>query len=234
MAYEFQQALLPKAAPARWFVSAAAEMAPCQAIGGDFYDYLDFGETAVGFTIGDVAGKGVAAGLLGARVQEIFAACASPGIDPATTLAAINRVLVRRGLEARFVTLFFGVLRDDGRLAYCNAGHNPPLVIGRHGVRRLDRGGMILGLFQDATYECGDTVLEPGEALVAFSDGICEACNPEGEPFGDQRILDCITVHGHREEPRMLLEQLFAAVRHFSAGASPGDDMTGLIIRYCR
>ena len=95
-AYQFQQGLLPKAPPLHDYFSAAAEMVPCLSIGGDFYDYVDLDGT-FGFVLGDVAGKGAAAGLLGARVQEIFAFRA-PGTDPATTIATINATMVKKGL----------------------------------------------------------------------------------------------------------------------------------------
>ena len=130
-AYEFQQGLLPTAPPSHNYFSAAAEMVPCLSIGGDFYDYLDL-DSSFGFVLGDVAGKGTAAGLLGARVQEIFAFRA-PGADPATTIATINGTMVKKGLGARFVTLFYGILSPGGDLTYCNAGHNPPLLIGKNG-----------------------------------------------------------------------------------------------------
>ena len=149
-AYEFQQALLPTAPPERDYFSAAAEMVPCLSIGGDFFDYLDLEDGSFGFVLGDVAGKGASAGLLGARVQEIFAYRA-PGADPATTVAAINTAMVKKGLNDRFVTLFYGILSPAGELTYCNAGHNPPLLVGTNGVRRLKTGGLIVGLFDEAT-----------------------------------------------------------------------------------
>ncbi len=231
-AREFQQGLLPQAPPARSFFAAAATMLPCRAIGGDFFDYLDFGDHALGFTVGDVAGKGIPAGLLAARVQEIFTTRGVAGESPSATLLSVNKALVRRGLEARFVTLFFGILTHDGRLAYCNAGHNPPLLIGQDGVRRLDCGGLILGLFEDAEYEADEVQLQAGDLLVAFSDGISEASDSAGHEFGDARILQCVKHHGNEPEPRRIVERLFESVRAFTAGEPQGDDMTVLALRY--
>ena len=141
-AHEFQQELLPRAAPKHDYFSVAAEMVPCRAIGGDFFDYLDLAGR-FGFAVADVAGKGAAAALLGARVQEIFSCLA--GAVPAVTIAAINASMVKKALEGKFVAVFYGVLSPGGELTYCNAGHNPPLLIGKDGVRRLTTGGLIVG-----------------------------------------------------------------------------------------
>ena len=229
-AYEFQQALLPKAAPVKSYFEAAAAMVPCRSIGGHFYEYLELQDGAFGFTLGDVAGKGTPAGLLGARVQEIFAAHAAP--HPSITVTRINDVLMRRALEARFVTLLYGVLAPDGQLIYCNAGHNPPLLLGEDGVRRLDKGGMILGLFDDATFEEERVRLRPGDTLIVFSDGISEALNGAGEEFGDVRILDCVSAIPPGTDPRIVIDTLFTRVREFTVSEPQSDDMTTLVVRY--
>ena len=230
-AYEFQQGLLPTAPPTRDYFTAAAEMVPCLSIGGDFFDYLDLEDGSVGFVLGDVAGKGAAAGLLGARVQEIFA-YRVPGADPATTVAAINTAMVKKGLDDRFVTIFYGILSPDGELTYCNAGHNPPLLVGTNGVRKLKTGGLIVGLFGEATYEQEVVTLSPGDMLITFSDGVSEAANAEGSDFGDEGILECVRASRSGIEPRELVEQVMAAVREFTVGAPQSDDITLLVVRY--
>ena len=229
-AHEFQQGLLPTAPPIRDYFSAAAEMVPCLSIGGDFFDYLDL-EGSFGFVLGDVAGKGAAAGLLGARVQEIFAFRA-PGADPATTIATVNATMVKKGLEARFITLFYGILSPNGELTYCNAGHNPPLLVGKNGVRRLTTGGLIVGLFDEATYEQEVVTLSPGDTLITFSDGVSEALNVEGTEFGDERILECVQASPSGIEPSELVQEVLAGVRRFAVGEPQGDDITVLVVRY--
>jgi serine phosphatase RsbU (regulator of sigma subunit) len=229
-AYEFQQALLPTAPPTRDFFSAAAEMVPCLSIGGDFYDYLDL-DGSFGFVLGDVAGKGASAGLLGARVQEIFAHRA-PGSDPATTVATINGAMVKKGLEARFVTIFYGILSPNGQLTYCNAGHNPPLLVSKSGVKHLKTGGLIVGLFEEAVYEQEVVTLSPGDTLITFSDGVSEATNAVGTEFGDERILACLDAAPGEIEPRELVDQVMAGVREFTVGEPQSDDITVLVVRY--
>ena len=228
-AHEFQQGLLPKAAPTHDYFFAAAAMVPCRSIGGDFFDYLDLAGS-FGFAVGDVAGKGAAAALLGARVQEIFSCLA--GDDPAVTMAAINAAMVKKALKARFVAMFYGVLSPGGELTYCNAGHNPPLLISKNGVRRLTTGGLIVGPFDEATYEQEVVTLSPGDTVITFSDGVSEASNMQGTAFGIDRIVECVDAVPSDMEPRQLVQEVLAAVRKFTVGVPQNDDITVLIARY--
>ncbi len=229
-AHAFQQALLPTAAPDLGFFEAAASMAPCRMIGGDFYEYVSLPDGALGFTLGDVAGKGAPAGLLGARIQEIFFAQAQTLIEPAATIAAINATLIRRSLEARFVTMVYGILEPNGRLRYCNAGHNHPVLVTANGIRRLDTGGLIVGLFPEGEYEEEIVQLAPGDLLVVFSDGISEATNDEGQEFGDNGIIEAVS--GVKRDPVAVLHRLFSRLRGFTGDEPPIDDMTALVLRY--
>ena len=227
-AHEFQQALLPKAAPNLGFFETAASMVPCRMIGGDFFDYVPLEDG----TLGDVAGKGAPAGLLGARIQEIFSAHAPTVSAPATTIARINSTLLRRALESRFVTMFYGLLYPDGRLRYCNAGHNPPMLVTSSGVRRLETGGLIVGLFDDAVFEEETIQLTPGDLLVIFNDGISEATNHAGEEYGDDRIIRSVEASFGVREPEAVLHDLFEHLATFTVDELQGDDMTALILRY--
>jgi serine phosphatase RsbU (regulator of sigma subunit)/pSer/pThr/pTyr-binding forkhead associated (FHA) protein len=235
IAAEIQQALLPKAARAGSYFRAAAASLPCRSIGGDFYDYVDLSDGSLGFALGDVAGKGPPAALLSAMMQGIFAAQAATSDAPSKTITRVNLALYRRGIESRFVTLMYGVLDPDGRMVYCNAGHNPPLVIspsrGAAGVRRLECGGPIVGLFEAASYEEETVRLAPGDWLVVFSDGISEAMSAEGDEYGEARIIDCVQRNATLD-PSKLLEALFSDVREFARGAAQSDDITAMVLRY--
>ena len=231
IAAEIQQALLPKASRTGSYFRAAAASLPCRSIGGDFYDYVEMGNGALGFALGDVAGKGPPAALLSAMMQGIFAAQAATNDEPSQTITRVNLALCRRGIESRFVTLMYGVLDAEGQMVYCNAGHNPPLVISSTGVRRLERGGPIVGLFETATYEEERLRLSPGDWLIIFSDGISEAMSASGEEYGESRIIDCIQRNKTLDPPR-LLDALFADVREFAHGAPQSDDITGMVLRY--
>ena len=231
IAAEIQQALLPKPRASLGFVEAAAASIPCRSIGGDFFDYLDEPGNSFGFTLGDVAGKGPPAALMSALMQGMFAAQAYSPDGPSTAVTHINKALCRRGLESRFVTLLFGILTSDGELTYCNAGHNPPFVIGRNGVRRLEAGGPVVGLLEFAPFEQETVQLVAGDTIVVFSDGVSEALNSAGEEFGDSRLLAvCEPVIGAGSQP--LVERIVTAVRAFTTGAAQSDDITVMVIRY--
>ncbi len=235
IAAEIQQALLPKMVRAGSFFSAAAASIPCRSIGGDFYDYVDLPAGAMGFALGDVAGKGPPAALLSAMMQGIFAAQAASSDSPSQTITRVNLALYRRGIESRFVTLMYGALKPDGCLTYCNAGHNPPLIISpgdaNQKVRRLECGGPIVGLFDAATFDEETVMLNPGDWLIVFSDGVSEAMSASGDEYGENRIVTCVE-RNKLLEPRELLEALFADVREFTRGAAQSDDITAMVLRY--
>ena len=235
IAAEIQQALLPKMLRAGTFFSAAAASIPCRSIGGDFYDYVDLQNGAMGFALGDVAGKGPPAALLSAMMQGIFAAQAASSDSPSQTISRVNMALYRRGIESRFVTLMYGAMKPDGRLTYCNAGHNPPLIISpgdsAQKVRRLECGGPIVGLFDAATFDEETVTLQPGDWLIVFSDGVSEAMSASGDEYGENRIVTVVE-RNKALEPRQLLEALFADVREFTRGAAQSDDITAMVLRY--
>ncbi len=231
IAAEIQQALLPKPRASLGFVEAAAASIPCRSIGGDFFDYLDEPGRAFGFTLGDVAGKGPPAALMSALMQGMFASQALYADGPSAAVTQMNKALCRRGLESRFVTLMFGVVDADGSLTYCNAGHNPPLVVGTAGVRRLEEGGPVVGLLEFAPFNQGTVRLDVGDTIVIFSDGVSEALDANGEEFGDVRLQDVAVTAADRSAQGMV-DSVVAAVRAFTKGAPQSDDITVMVIRY--
>ena len=231
IAAEIQRALMPAAHHKGTGFEVAAASLPCRAIGGDFLDYFALPSSAFGFVLGDVSGKGPPAALLAAKLQGLLAAYSNSTLSPSQTLMRVNEELVRRIVESRFATVLCAVLTCDGRLTYCNAGHNPPMIVGRRGVRRLEQGGVIIGAFPDATFDEETVQLDPDDVVVVFSDGVTEAMNVDGAEFGEQRLLSSIT--DNREcPPTALLERILVAVHEFSAGAEQSDDVTALVLRY--
>jgi serine phosphatase RsbU (regulator of sigma subunit) len=232
VAAQIQQALLPTGSFETPFVDLAASSLPCRTVGGDFFDYLELGTRGFGFGLGDVAGKGAPAALLAAAVQSNFIAQAPVSADPADTLTRVNNALLRRAIEARFATMFHGVVDPDGHLSYSNGGQEPPLVLQANGgMSWLEAGGPVLGLLPGATYEFDSMLLKPGDLVVICSDGVTEARNAAGEEFGRERLIE--TMAGcHGGKPEAVLERLFEAVRVFSQGTPQGDDITGLVLRY--
>lgn len=231
IAADIQRALLPEANYNGPVCDVAAASVPCRTVGGDFFDYLPLREVDLGFALGDVAGKGPPAAILAAVVQSNFVAQAPVGADPARTMSRINTALLRRAIEARFATMCFGVLQPDGTLQSCNAGQEPPLVIGASGQRWLDVGGPVLGLLDGITYDFETVQLQPGDVVVVCSDGVTEARNAAGEEFGAQRLAELVAgCHGWKAEA--VLERVLSGVARFSVGAPQADDITVLALRY--
>jgi predicted ester cyclase len=230
-AAEIQRALLPESQHEGRDFQIAAVCDPCRAIGGDFFDYFPRPDGALAFVVGDVSGKGPAAALLAAEIQGVLATHSYSADAPTNAVARVNQVLTRRPIESRFATLAYGVLELGGRLTFCNAGHNPPVLLRGSTCRRLELGGRILGAFEHATFEEEVVQLDPGDVLVVFSDGVTEALNARDEEFGDERLLACVRAN-RGLTPSALLERLLEVLRDFTQGAAQNDDRTLLVMQY--
>jgi serine phosphatase RsbU (regulator of sigma subunit) len=231
VAAAIQQSLLPPAHRDGPFYATAAASVACRAVGGDFFDYVDLPSGQFGFIVGDVAGKGSPAALLAAAVLGMFSAEATYQPNAAPLITRLNHGLFRRSIEARFLTTFYGMLARDGALTYCNAGHNAPLLVGATGTRRLETGGVVLGLFEHAAFDEETVTMQKGDVLVAFSDGVTEALNPEGEEYMDDRLIACVTAH-REKAPEDIKEALLADLRAFTRDAMQNDDVTLVIVKY--
>ena len=231
VAAAIQQSLLPVANREGAFFTTAAASVACRAVGGDFFDYVDLPTGQFGFILGDVAGKGSPAALLAAAVLGMFSSEATYQTGAASLITRLNHGLFRRAIEARFLTTFYGMLSRDGKLTYCNAGHNAPLLVSDTSIRRLETGGVVLGLFENASFEEETVALKPGDLIVLFSDGVTEALNPEGEEFTDDRLLACAEAH-RGKSPQDVLDALLADVRAFCADEPQTDDVTVVMVRY--
>ncbi len=234
-ASRIQQALLPDARRTGPFFEAVGASIPSRAIGGDFFDYQARPHDRFGFGLGDVTGKGPPAALLTAMVQGALAAHAESDAAPHDLVALVNRVLLSRRIESRFVTLFLGMLSPDGRLSYCNAGQNPPVLLSSRGgalvVERLEVGGTLIGAFPGAAYDEAELQLSPGDTIVLFSDGVTDAQSADDDDFGDDRLIQVLTAAAG-SPPEEMLRVLFEAVQQFSRGAVQYDDITAVVLRY--
>ena len=231
VAAAIQQSLLPPAHREGAFYSTAAASVACRAVGGDFFDYVDLPSSQFGFIVGDVAGKGSPAALLAAAVLGMLSAEATYQPNAAPLIMRLNHGLFRRSIEARFLTTFYGMLAPDGSLTYCNAGHNAPLLVGASSIRRLETGGVVLGLFEHASFDEETVKLQKGDVIVAFSDGVTEALNPEGEEYMDDRLLACVSAH-RGKGPQEIMDALLADLRAFCRDATQNDDVTLVIVKY--
>jgi len=232
VAADIQKALLADPAYEGRFCDLIAVSVPCRTVGGDFFDYLELGDGKFAFALGDVAGKGAPAALQAAAVQTNFAALAAVGADPAQTMVRINAALLRRAVDARFATMFYGVLKPDGDLCYSNAGQEPPMLVRSTGeVVLLETGGPVIGLLSGVTYDSETVTMQPGDVVVVCSDGVTEARSVEGDEFGRDRSIDAVRF-GHGQKPEVVMDALMAAMREFVGVAPQADDITVLILRY--
>ena len=231
VAADIQRALLPAARVDGLFSTATGSSSPCLAVGGDFFDYVDLPSGQFGFIVGDVAGKGAPAALLAAAVLGMFSAESIYQGSPASVVSRLNRGLFRRAIENRFLTAFYGILGPDGAFTYTNAGHNAPVLASASGLRRLETGGLVLGLFEHATFDEETVLLSPGDFIVAFSDGVTEAFDIEGQEYTDERLLASIERH-RGKTPQALLDALLADVKTFTGEATQNDDLTLVMVQF--
>lgn len=232
IAREIQQAMLPRAAYQAPGVEAFGMTRPANTVGGDFYDILPLGDGRVLLALGDVAGKGSPASLLMALLLAMMRTLVDEGFEGAELVDKLNAQICKHAPRSRFVTIFLAALNPaTGELVYVNAGQNPPLLRRASGTyERLRAGGMALGMFENAAYTTGRTVLEMDDVVVMFSDGITEAESGTGEPFdevGVQTVVDARAWGSAKE----LGWQLFQSVEHYTEQRRLLDDLTVLVAR---
>lgn len=193
LAADVQRRMLPRVAPRCGRVQVAARAIPSFDLSGDFYDFIELGGH-LGLVVGDVAGKGVAAALLMSAVRAFLRAYAQDVYDLDEAIVRVNRALVRDTLDNEFATLFYGVINPDSlRLTYCNAGHEAPLLVrpaadGALAFTELCVGGMVVGVDAAQTYDRAILDLKPGDTLLAYTDGLSDSMNFDGEKFGKPRV----------------------------------------------
>jgi len=229
-ALEIQQGLLPKEIPQIAEFEITGTWEPAKVVGGDYYDVIRLSKNKLGICVADVAGKGISAALLMANVQAAVRAFASDLASPAQVCSSVNSVLCTNLASGKFVTLFYGVLDASRRtLEYTSAGHLRPILIDSNGsVDRLENGGALLGVFPDWKYEDSSVELKPGDLLLLFTDGITEAMAPDGEEFGEDRLIAAATV-SPGQTIRDLQSQLLEQVKSF-CNSQMNDDATLILI----
>lgn len=188
LAQGVQQRMLPRNSPTIQGIDIAATYVPSQGLGGDFYDFIAL-EGATGFAVGDAVGKGVAASLLMASVRSSLRAYAHDLYDLDVILSRVNRALDRDTLDNEFATLWYGTIdHKTKRLTYCNAGHEPALLLRNGEIIPLDVGGMVTGVLADAEYEKSVIDLKTGDLIVLYSDGVTDAMNEHNQRFGREKL----------------------------------------------
>jgi len=227
---EVQASLLPgEILPVRG-CEIAGEWRPAGVVGGDYYDVLPVAGGATALCVGDVSGKGMPAALLMSNVQASLRALISDGLTPARLLARLNSLVSSHLSGRRFITLFLGVLDPLGRrLAFCNAGHNPPILMRSDGSwRRLPTGGPVLGVLPAAAYTDDEVLLRPGDRLVLYTDGLTERTAVTSEEFGEARLVEVMSANRQRNasglRDAIMTSSATFGTRYFE------DDLTILVV----
>ncbi|HEX4810514.1 MAG TPA: SpoIIE family protein phosphatase [Bryobacteraceae bacterium] len=232
-ASEIQRSLLPTEIPACPGYELAGSNLPCRTVGGDYYDFLPYGDGRLGLVVGDVAGKGLPAALMMSSLQARVHMMVETSPEPASAVEALNRNMAPRCPLGKFITLFYGLLEPStGRMLYANAGHNYPLLVRADGsVEQLRGNGMVLGIQSTSQYQAYQVDLQPGDVLALFSDGVTEARDPAGaEEFGDERLAHFLRAHKDRPASDMI-DSLVARVREWSRQSAFADDFTVLLVK---
>lgn len=230
IAREVQLALLPRDSPQIPGWSAWCYSRPANDVGGDLVDYIELDGFRHGILLGDVAGKGLGAALLSAKLQATLRALVPDSASLDELAARVSSIFYRDGLENRFATLFYAeVEHNSGSLRYLNAGHNPAFLIRRTSVETLDASSVPLGMFPGAAYTEEGLSLAPGDLLLAYSDGLTEACNERGEEFGVERLRGLLTeLRGI--PPEDVGARILKEADRFLGDARPGDDLSLVVI----
>ncbi len=227
IAKQVQARLFPQTRPPMSTLAYAGACVQARQVGGDYFDFLRLGEDRLALIIGDIAGKGIAAALLMANLQAYLRSqCSGTMGDLPCMLRTINRLFFDNTPENAYATLFFAEYDDNSRrLRYANCGHLPGLLLRRDGaVEHLESTSTVLGLFGEWDCESGECRLEPGDALLMYTDGVTEAFNEAGEEFGDRRLVDALR-DGGGLCPEALVASIAEDVQRFSPGEQH-DDIT--------
>jgi sigma-B regulation protein RsbU (phosphoserine phosphatase) len=255
LAAEVQRRLLPTQPPECVSVELAGFCQPARGVGGDYYDFFKFDNQQLGIAIADVAGKGIAAALLMSTVQATLRSLsaessnhsARPNESLANMVATLNRLLVNSTGGANYVTFFYAQFdQRTQQLVYVNAGHNPPflfraneanenglqtvLATSVNGFKKLDAGGMFVGMFDHLSYDQEVVQMQPGDVLIAFTDGLSEAQSKDDEEFGEEQIQQVLaeTAHSSVNEIR---DEILRRVKIWCEGAPQHDDLTFIVLK---
>jgi sigma-B regulation protein RsbU (phosphoserine phosphatase) len=231
IARDMQNRIFPAERPRISGLDYYGDWRPARGLSGDYLDYFEMADGNLGLAIGDVAGKGLAAALLTSSLHSMARALRHAyGGSLADLVAAIDELFYEICPDNSYATLF--VARYDpsrGLLHYVNAGHEPPLLLRKTGAQFrtvvLESSGPVIGMLRKSSYRENVVSLGPGDLLVAYTDGLCEAANARGEEWGFRRLLDTIQACRH-QKARDIVDRVLESAEHFAAGCPQFDDMT--------
>lgn len=227
-----QMSLLPQSPPMIEGYDIAGRTITARLVGGDYFDFIPVDDQRTIICLGDVSGKGLPAALLMANLQAILRSELMLKTSPRRTMRRTNKLLCQSTASDKFVTLFYGLLDNlSHTFRYTNAGHEWPILL-RKGIEpaRLSKSGLVLGIQEETAYEENTVVLQLGDTLVIYSDGVNEAMNPNNEQFGQQKLESFLRSHTHLRAAEMI-DQLVAALKHHAGDAPQADDITVIVVK---
>ncbi|MBI3738730.1 MAG: serine/threonine-protein phosphatase, partial [Chloroflexi bacterium] len=232
LARQIQQTFIPENLPEHPEWELAARWKTARQVGGDFYDVIELPNRKLGLFIADVADKGMPAALFMALTRTLVRAAVIETPSPAEALRRVNDLLMPDTRQGMFVTAVYAVLdQETGEFTYANAGHNPPLWIRADGqLEKLTRTGVALGVVESGLMSQRTIRLATGESVFLYTDGLTEAFSPEGDLFGEDRLLEAIRSDGMSSADE-LLDKVEAKVNDFMGAQPPSDDLTMLVVR---
>jgi sigma-B regulation protein RsbU (phosphoserine phosphatase) len=232
IASEIQQAILPRIFPPfpenAQQLDIAASMHAAKDVGGDFYDFFRIDDDHIGFSIADVSGKGIPAAIFMAVSRTLIRATGIRGGNPSDCITYSNKLLATESVDCMFVTVFYGIYTiSTGEISYCNAGHNPPIVLKADGtaMELPMPQDPLMGALEDMTYHDVNMKLEPGETLVMFTDGVNEAMNKDFQEFGDDRLIASLQKCSG-QNCQQIIDSVKADVASFVGEMEQSDDIT--------
>jgi sigma-B regulation protein RsbU (phosphoserine phosphatase) len=237
VAHDIQMSILPNMFPPfpdKTEFDIFAIIQPAKEVGGDFYDFFQIDPEHLCFVIADVSGKGIPASLFMAVTKTLIKAKAAVGLTPDRIILRVNEELCVGNDNNMFVTIFCGILNIfTGEMEYTNGGHNPPLIIRKTGEVSIlkSTGGIVVGVIDDAKYSAEKIVLEPGDSIYLFTDGVNEAMNKKGELFSDKRLEDTIT-RLKEKSINEIIDGVMAEIELFAQDTPQSDDITMMVIQY--
>jgi sigma-B regulation protein RsbU (phosphoserine phosphatase) len=229
-ARRIQMSILPKRAIRRGSIEVSGFTSPAELVGGDYFDFIPVSDRLLGVAIADASGHGLPAAL---QVRDVYTGlrmAVERDFKIVRTVERLNRIIHESRLTTRFVSLFYGEIEDDGNLMYVNAGHPHPLHFHGKSVTPLVQTGVVLGPTGNATYSRGFRRIEPGDALLLYTDGMVEAHGEGDEEFGVGRLVKAF--EELREKPGdEIARALIQRVGEWSGGGEPEDDRTVVVLK---
>lgn len=232
LAAEIQRKFFPVSSPELSGYQVAGLTIPSRKVGGDAYFWHERADGALVLMIADVMGKGLPSALLMSQIQAIMKIFAEQYSSPASVVTSVNEFIYKHSTQDKFISMVVIVLSpEEGRISFCNAGHNPPFLLRRDGTSELfETGGMPVGVFPDQKYGEGQSVLLPGESVVLYTDGLTEARNNEDEEFGMDRLIEISRLNSDSDAPQFT-EQIVKYIREKWLGTDQEDDWTLLVLK---